>query len=205
MRQSRKSPVIFKIFSWYISYLIKKDFTAYNFKPVAVKMDEAILLFSNHFSWWDGFLMFHLNKIVFKKKFNVLVTDEDYVRHWFLKYVGAFAAETKSKDVMETLGHAGRLLDDPNNLVLIFPQGKSYSSHVNSISFEKGVMQVVNGSKKKFQIVFAVTLCDYFKKRKPVMTTYLETWDAEEYTSLQLLKSEYNKHYYRALKNHTVE
>ena len=166
-----------------------------------VKSDEAVLLLANHFSWWDGFLMFYLNRLSFKKKFHVLVTNEDYEQNWYLKYVGAFAAVNKGKDVVETLLYAGQLLDDPDNLVLVFPQGKLYSSYTDSIVFEKGVMQIINASRKKFQIIFSATLVDYFGKRKPQARTYLNSWEAEEYISLQLLKSEYNKHYEQALKD----
>lgn len=200
MYQSRKSPIIFQLFSWYAAYILNKDFSNFNYNKPIVNENEAILLLANHFSWWDGFLMFHLNKLIFKKKFHVLVTPEDYHRHWYLKYLGAFAAGSRGKDVVETLTYAGQLLDDPQNLVLLFPQGKIYSSHARSIIFEKGVMQVVNASKKKFQIIFSATLLDYFDKRKPQLTTYLSSWEAEEYMSLQLLKSEYNKHYENAVK-----
>jgi hypothetical protein len=62
-------------------------------------------------------------------------------------------------------------------------------------------MQVINSSKKKFQIVFSVSLSDYYGRRKPTMSTYLRSWEAEEYMSLQLLKSEYNKHYDYAVKD----
>lgn len=195
MHQPRKNPVIFQFFSWYIAYIIKKDFSGYTYNRLQIKENEAILLLSNHFSWWDGFLMFQLNRLVFKKRFNVLVTEEDYRKQWFLKYLGAFAATNKSKDVVETLLYAGRLLDDPENLVLLFPQGKSYTSYINSITFEKGVMQLINASKKKFQIIFSATLIDYFDKRKATAESYLCHWEAEEYISLQLLKREYNKHY----------
>jgi len=101
--------------------------------------------------------------------------------------------------VVKTLAYAGQLLDDPQNLVLFFPQGKLYTSYVSNISFEKGVMQLINASKKKFQVVFSATLTDYFDKRKPMAKTYLCTWEAEEYISLQLLKREYNKHYNEAI------
>jgi 1-acyl-sn-glycerol-3-phosphate acyltransferase len=116
MYRSRKSPIIFQFFSWYIAYIIKKDFSSYTYNRLQLKEDEAILLLSNHFSWWDGFLMFQLNKVVFKKEFHVLVSDEDYRKQWFLKYLGAFAADTKGKDVVETLIYAGQLLDQPQNL-----------------------------------------------------------------------------------------
>ncbi|RZK74184.1 MAG: glycerol acyltransferase [Pedobacter sp.] len=201
MYQPQKSPLLFKIFSWYITYIIKKDFSSYTFNRMPVKSDEAVLLLANHFSWLDGFLMFYLNRLSFKKKFHVLVTNEDYEQNWYLKYVGAFAAVNKGKDVVETLLYAGQLLDDADNLVLVFPQGKLYTSYTDSIVFEKGVMQIINASRKKFQIIFSATLVDYFGKRKPQARTYLNSWEAEEYISLQLLKSEYNKHYEQALKD----
>jgi len=200
MHQSRKNSTVFNIFSWYIRYIIKKGFSAQHFNKIDVNANEAILLLANHFSWWDGFLMFQLNKLLFKKEFHVLVAEEDYRAHWFLKYFGAFAAENSGKDVVGTLLHAGQLLNDPNNLVLLFPQGKLYSAYVSSIAFEKGVMQVVNESKKKFQIIFAANVIDY-SARKPEVHTHLKTWEAEEYMSLQLLKREYNKHYDQAAKS----
>lgn len=200
MYQPRKSLVLSKIFSWYIAYVLKRDFSSYTFNKVSVKPDEAVLLLANHFSWWDGFLMFQLNRVSFKKKFHVLVTNEDYEQNWYLKYVGAFAAVNRGKDVVETLIYAGKLLNDSENIVLVFPQGKLYTSYIDSIVFEKGVMQIINASRKKFQIVFSATLVDYFGRRKPQAKTYLSNWEAEEYISLQLLKSEYNKHYEQALK-----
>jgi len=199
MHQSRKNFIVFNFFSWYIRYILKKDFSAYVFNTFEVKKQKAVLLLANHFSWWDGFLMFQLNRLVFKKEFHVLVTEEDYEKHWFLKYLGAFAAEGRGKDVVETLLYAGKLLDDPANIVLMFPQVKCYSVYADNIAFEKGVMQVVNASKKDFQIVFAANLIDH-TSRKPGIYTYLSSWEAEEHTSLQLLKSEYNKHYDQSLK-----
>ncbi|MEJ7557640.1 MAG: 1-acyl-sn-glycerol-3-phosphate acyltransferase [Pedobacter sp.] len=181
-----------------MSLIISRGFGGYTFNSPEIKDDEAILLLANHFSWWDGLLMFHLNKRFFKKDFHVLISEEDYLKHSFLKYMGAFAAERKGKDTLDTLTHAGNLLDNPANLVLIFPQGKIYSSHISSVSFEKGIMQVINASKKKFQIVFSATLMDH-SKRKPFLRTALKAWEGEEYVSLQLLKSEYNKHYHQVV------
>ena len=199
----QKNGLIFKCYAWYIGYILKKDFSAFTHNDLAIKEDEAVLLLANRFSWWDGFMLFQLNKKVFKKQFHALVTTDDYEQLRYLKYFGGFASEKKGKDVLETLIYAGSLLDDPTNLVLIFPQGKIKSGHVDTIAFEKGVMQVVNASKKKFQTVFSVILIDYFNHRKPKAKAYLTTWQAEEYVSLQLLKSEYNKHYDKAILKQT--
>lgn len=119
MYQPRKNNLIFSFFSWYIQFIIKKDFSAFNFGEVEIKPDAAILILANHFSWWDGFFLFYINKKVFKKQFHVLVNAENYNKVGFLKYLGAFAAENKGKDVLETLNYAGKLLDNPTNLVLV--------------------------------------------------------------------------------------
>ncbi|MGM9477930.1 1-acyl-sn-glycerol-3-phosphate acyltransferase [Pedobacter sp. GSP4] len=195
MYQPRKNNFIFSFFSWYIQYIIKKDFTSFKYDEVEIKHDTSILVLANHFSWWDGFFLFYINKKLFKKQFHVLVNADNYKKVGFLKYLGAFAAENKGKDVLTTLEYAGKLLDNPENLVLVFPQGKLYSNHLKQIHFEKGVMQMINASQKKTNIVFAATFVDYFAKRKPSAYTYLQNWETEEYVSLQLLKSAYNKHY----------
>lgn len=203
MYQPRKNSFIFNFFSWYISFIIKKDFSSFDHESPAFKKETAILVLANHFSWWDGFFLFYINKKIFKKNFHVLVNANNYKKVGFLKYLGAFAAENKGKDVLETLNYAGKLLDNPSNLVLVFPQGKLFSNHVKSISFEKGVMQMINASQKKISIVFAATFIDYFSKRKPSAYTYLQNWESEEYISLQLLKSAYNKHYDHAVVKQT--
>ncbi|SFG67276.1 lysophospholipid acyltransferase family protein [Pedobacter insulae] len=199
MYYPRKNGLISKCYSWYFDFIFKINFSKFTYNKLTVQDDKAILVLANRFSWWDGFMLFQLNKKVFKKQFHVLVTSSDYQTINYLKYFGAFAPKNKGKDVIETLQYAGALLDDPRNLVLIFPQGKMRSSHSQNIVFEKGVIQVINASKKKFQLVFSVVLTDYFNKQKPEAEAYLHKWQAEEYISLQLLKSEYNKHYVNAI------
>ncbi|WP_421946207.1 1-acyl-sn-glycerol-3-phosphate acyltransferase [Pedobacter sp.] len=195
----KKNTIIYRFFAWYISFIIKKDFAAFNYESVTLKKESSVLVLANHFSWWDGFLIFYLNKKIFKKEFHVLVNADNYAKVSFLKYLGAFAAAKSGKDILDTLSYAGELLNNPNNLVLVFPQGKLHSNHLQDISFEKGVMQIINASTKNTNIIFAATFIDYFSKRKPSAYTYLQNWEIEEYTSLQLLKSAYNKHYNASL------
>ncbi|NTE18850.1 glycerol acyltransferase [Agrobacterium tumefaciens] len=191
----RKNNFIYRFFSWYISFILKKDFADFNYNTIQPDEHASILILANHFSWWDGFFIFLINKKLFKKKFHVLVNAENYNKVGFLKYLGAFAAKNSGRDVLEMLNYAAKLLEDQNNLVLVFPQGKLHSNHLKNITFEKGVMQIIKSCHKKFNIIFAATFVDYFSKRKPSAKTYLQHWESEEYMSLQLLKSAYNKHY----------
>ncbi|MEJ7693077.1 lysophospholipid acyltransferase family protein [Daejeonella sp.] len=195
MLEPRRNKLIHSLFSWYISRIIGSDFRKLEFNEVSFEKDKAILLLANHFSWWDGFLMFHVNKVYFRKKFHVMITEENYEKVWFLKYLGSFSVKKNSRSIIETLEYAGRLLDDADNLVLLFPQGKLYSNHTDDIQFQKGLMNMINISKRKFQYIFAANFLDYFEHRKASLTCYLQDWEGAEFTSLQLIKSAYNKHY----------
>ncbi len=195
MHPPKQHPIIHFFFSWYINRLIRSDFKRFDFDRIEVDPNRAILLLANHFSWWDGFLLFQLNRLLFRKRFHIMVTEENYRQVWFLKYLGAFSVKKKSRSILETLNYAGSLLNDPRNLVVIFPQGKLYSLHADDIIFEKGLMNIINSSQKNFQYLFAAILTDYFEHRKPSVKCFLQTWEGAEFTSLQLIKSEYNKHY----------
>lgn len=133
-----------------------------------------------------------------------MVTEENYQKVWFLKYLGAFSVKKNSRSIIETLEYAGLLLDQADNLVLIFPQGKLYSNHTEQIQFHKGLMNMINVSKKKFQYLFAATFVDYFEYRKASMHCYLQAWEGAEFTSLQLIKSAYNKHFEASRKSQSA-
>lgn len=195
MLEPRQNKLVFQFFSWYIKRIIRSDFKELKFNRTEFSKDQAILLLANHSSWWDGFLMFQINRLYFKKKFYVMITEENYRKVWFLKYLGSFSVKKNSRSAIETLEYAGKLLNNPDNLVLIFPQGKLYSGHVDEIQFQKGLINLINSSNRKFQYIFAASFIDYFEYRKPILTCYLQEWKGAEFTSLQLIKSAYNKHY----------
>lgn len=191
----RQNKLVYAFFSWYIKRIIRSDFERFEYNPIELDPNRSILLLANHFSWWDGFFLFYLNRIFLRKRFYIMAIEENYKRLWFLKYLGAFSLRKNSRSVIETLEYAGKLLNDPNNVVVIFPQGKLHSSQTDEIHFEKGLINLINSSDKTFQYLFVVMLSDYFQHRKPTLTCYLQSWEGAEFTSLQLIKSEFNKHY----------
>lgn len=195
MLEPRRNKFIHQFFSWYINRIIKSDFEELKFNQIDFSKEQALLLLANHCSWWDGFFMFQINRLYFKKRLHVMITEENYQKVWFFKYLGGFSVKKNSRSVIETLEYAGNLLNDPENLVLIFPQGKLYSGHIDEVQFQKGLINLINSSTRKFQYIFAASFADYFEHRKPVLTCYLQEWEGAEFTSLQLIKSAYNKHY----------
>jgi Acyltransferase len=125
-----------------------------------------------------------------------MVREDTTLHLAYVKYAGAFSVKKKSRDMLESLDYAAELLNDPQNLVLIFPQGKLYSNFVNNIHFEKGVMKIIEQAEGKFQLIFAATFIQYFKHKKQSATVYLEDqWCGSK--SYEELKSAYQQYYDR--------
>ena len=123
-----------------------------------------------------------------------MVREDTTLHLKYVKYGGAFSINKKSRGMLESLDYAAELLENPQNLVLIFPQGKLYSNFANEINFEKGMMKIIQKAEGNFQLLFATTFIQYFKHRKQSVTVYLKR---EEYAgkSFEDLKEAYQNHY----------
>ncbi len=200
MIKPKKNTLVYRFFVWYIARIIKQNFNSFNFNTIDLQKDKAILLLANHYSWWDGFTLFHLNNLYLKKQFHVMIIENTAKKIWFMKYLGAFSVQPNSRSVLQSLKYAGELLDKPNNLVLIFPQGKLHSSHISRVEFQKGVQKIVDFSKKQFQYLFSVALTDYFENKKPSLYFHLKQQNANNINTLTELENSYQHHYQQALK-----
>ncbi len=199
MIKPQKNILIFSFFSWYISYIIKKDFNLFTYNQVEFNKEKSILLLANHYSWWDGFFMFHLNKLFFKKHFHVMILEETAKKQWFLRSLGGFGVQKNSRSVLESLDFAVDLLNNPQNLVLIFPQGEILPVNVKEITFESGVKKIFERTKGKIQLIFSVTFIRYFTKRRPSVWSQLLNWQYAEKDDFISLKTAFNNHYQHAI------
>lgn len=111
-----------------------------------------------------------------------------------LKYGGAFSINKKSKEAIESLDYAAQLLNEPGNLVLIFPQGKLYSNFITGVAFEKGIMKIIKQAAGKFQTIFSTTFIENFEHKHPVAYIYLKTAD-DNFSTINELQDAYQQHY----------
>ena len=128
---------------------------------------RPVLLISNHFSWWDGFFMLYLNNRVFKKKYHVLMLEEQLKPRMFLNKAGAFSVKKGTRSVIESIDYIKNILSSPGNLVLIYPQGVIQSLYKFPFVFEKGIYNIIKNMDPGVRIFFAVALLDYFSQKKP--------------------------------------
>ena len=170
----QKNRIVSWFFHNYILYIVKRNFKRINYNTPGLDKDRSVLLLANHYSWWDGFLMYYLNHKLFKKRFYIMVMEETMQQVSFFKYMGAFSVNKKSREMLHSLNYAAELLNDPENLVLIFPQGKLYSNFTDSVKFEQGLARIIKGATGKFQMVFAASFIESFQYKKPTVTIYVK-------------------------------
>ena len=146
------------------------------------KSNKATLLIGNHISWWDGFWTLYLNKHFIGKRFHVMMLEEQLSKRKPLSKVGAYSINPGSRSVIDSINYTAQLLENGQNCVVLYPQGKINSMYQCQIGFEKGIEKILAKS-PSVQVLFYVALVDYFSEPKPLLTFYLKEIDYQKYTS----------------------
>jgi len=189
---------IFNFFTKYSIRKIQKTFNTININGQYKDNGKPLLVIANHISWWDGFWVMYLNKSKINKKFHFMMLEEQLKKFWFFKYCGGFSINKKSRTVIDTLNYTSELLQNKNNMVLIFPQGEIKSIYEQSINFEKGVEWLVRKN-KEIQVMKVVNIVDYFSHPKPSLYIYHEEYILKPNISTE---QEYQQFYSETIKNH---
>jgi hypothetical protein len=191
---------VYSFFKWY-----SKSQLANHFHDVHIKNDtnicnKSILLVTNHVSWWDGFWALYVNEKVFKRKFHFMMLEQQLKKRILFSYSGGFSINKNSRTTLESLKYASDLLNNMNNLVLMFPQGKLHSIYCDKIKFGKGVERIVKNNTNT-EIVMCANLVEYFASKKPSLYVYLQSFDLQE-KNIETLENEYNIFYNKCLDKH---
>jgi 1-acyl-sn-glycerol-3-phosphate acyltransferase len=191
----KNHPIISRIFRIYAGWITRRYFHELNFNAITIDQTKPVLLIANHFSSWDGLVLYAVNRKLFKKQFHVMLLEETSKKIPILKYAGAFSVNKQSRDMISSLNFATQLLADTNNLILMFPQGKLYSNLVNEVQFEKGIMKIAEKTKDDIQVVFAATFIENFQHKKPTATVYLKAANDNNFADIDALQQAYQQHY----------
>lgn len=163
------------------------------FSDLQIPDHQSVLLFQNHFSWYDGYFSYELSRNVFKRRFNVMMLEEQLQKRMFLNRCGIFSIKKNNRDFLNSLSYTAELLNDPKNMVTIYPSGELLSLHKQNLTFQKGINRLFKGKTDQFVIVLAVVLIDYFTKVRPEIRIYLENYSGERTT--EAIEKEYHLFY----------
>lgn len=199
MIHSNHDPLTIWFFDLYFRLCMFFQFRGIEIHGEVPDKGKSILLLQNHFSWWDGYWSFYLSKRVFKRKFHVMMLEEQLRKRMFINRCGAFSVRKDSRELIESLHYAAALLDDPNKLVCLYPQGQIQSQHRSPVTFESGASWILKQSKADVQVCFCVSLVDYFSQPKPVVHFHLKYYEGAK--TNQALEKAYNEFRNQCIKN----
>ncbi|HEX2921656.1 MAG TPA: lysophospholipid acyltransferase family protein [Bacteroidales bacterium] len=189
---------IYGFFRLYTNLSIRRSFHRVVISGEIADNGLPVLVLSNHTSWWDGFWIVYMNMKLFKRRFFFMMLESQLRKKMFFNHTGGYSVLQGSRSILESIEYTIELLNDKENMVLLFPQGRIESIHNRNISFAKGIARISERLKGKVQVVFAVCLPDYFSERKPSVYIYLGEYDY----SVQCAKA-FHDFYNNSLKIHS--
>lgn len=102
----------------------------------------AVLLVANHVSWWDGFILREVHRMMRPDAPLYTVMAEEQLRHVpYFRRLGVVGIDRgNASSILRALRTLERHLHDhPNALVVFFPQGRIWPTHRRPLGFERGV------------------------------------------------------------------
>lgn len=139
---------------------------------------KSVLLLQNHFSYYDGYWSMYLCHKLFRRRFHVMMLEEELKKRMFLTRCGVFSVRKNSRDLLESIHYARELLQNPRNVVTLYPSGEIISQHRQQFSFQQGFARLAEDP--RVQIAFAVVLTDYFSEARPEICIYVENFRGEK-------------------------
>ncbi len=182
------------ISKYYSKYLIGFFFRNTRYIGKYEERNRPILIISNHFSWFDGFIQIALNFKVFKRRLNFMMLEKELSKNMFLTKIGACSISKGKRSSIESLEYAVEMLQNKENLFLFFPQGRIKSIYIREFTFEKGLLSyILEHIKNDYELVFNLNLIDYAAFRRPELSVYYETHTINVNTNADDVESAYNR------------
>ncbi|MCB9426533.1 MAG: 1-acyl-sn-glycerol-3-phosphate acyltransferase [Flavobacteriales bacterium] len=155
--------------------------------------NKPILLLSNHFSFFDGFIQILLNDKVFKRQYNFMMLEKELKKNMILTKIGASSINKGHRSKVDSLKYAVEMLSDSKKLFLFFPEGRIKSLYTRNFVFEKGMLNYILENKgQEFELVFNVNLLEYGSQLRPEITAHYETFSLNSDTTSEDIESAFN-------------
>ncbi|PRY91940.1 acyltransferase-like protein [Marinilabilia salmonicolor] len=178
MIKASHHPVYIWFFRHFTNFLVRLKFKKIFIEGDTAADNSPLLVINNHFSWWDGFFINYLNNKLWKKKFHVMMLEEELEKRRFLARGGAFSIRRNHSSTPASFIYAKKILENSsNNLLLMYPQGKLQAQATRYLEFEPGVERLLQKTNPTVKMV--VTLIDYFGNPKPSLWLYIKNLNSD--------------------------
>jgi len=172
------------IFNPYINYLLRKNFNSFYIKGVPPDLDKypGLIITPNHFSWWDGFITHFLLRKLTRKIVFTMMLEEQLKKYWFFKKVGAYSINVSNPvSMVRTLDYTRTILNDKNNIVVLYPQGEIQSLLSENIAIKPGLKFIIEKNSDRNYVLPLALKIEYGRNKKPdIAASFGRIYSAEE-------------------------
>jgi 1-acyl-sn-glycerol-3-phosphate acyltransferase len=181
MLKAKHNFFINTFFRFYTRWMVWRRFGSPKIVGAIDNRRLPILLIANHISWWDGFWLAWFNDRYLNRKFHFMMLESQLRKFRFFNFTGGYSVQQQSRSALESLQYTCELLQQPDNLVVMFPLGKIQSMHQQTFHFEKGLEWIVQHCVNPIQLVFVCHLVDYGSSPIPSLTIYQQEYQGPFY------------------------
>lgn len=157
------------IFYPYLERLLRKNFSHFflvNTFPL-IDNNAGLVITPNHFSWWDGFFIGHIERKFLHRKFFIMMLEDQLKRYWFFQKVGAYSIQQDNpKSIIETARYTSEIINN-KNVVVIYPQGKIESFSTKNLNLKKGLNLFTKNVKEKFYVLPVGFKIEFYEEKLP--------------------------------------
>ncbi|MHC1707057.1 MAG: lysophospholipid acyltransferase family protein [Bacteroidales bacterium] len=163
--------------------------------------ERPLILIGNHFSWWDGFFADHINAKLFHRKLHIMMLEEQLKPRMFLNKAGAFSIDPGKRDMIESIEYSAEILRNPENILVMYPQGEIQSMHRQLFTFNPGITRIYRKFVQKAAspdlcLVFYTALPDYLSESRPSVNIYLKEFPSIYLNNTKQLEAAFQSFYF---------
>lgn len=170
MIPANKNPLLDSFFYLYCRWLLRRNFSGIYIKGLEnySKLDRArpAICFANHTNWWDGFLTFYLTRFNSHKATFCMMEEKQLKYYRFFTWLGMYSVDTSNPlRAAASVRYTIQLLQNPESLCWIFPQGKTTSIY-SPIEVKEGTAYLANNVSRA-QLLPVIFRYEFLKEEKP--------------------------------------
>jgi 1-acyl-sn-glycerol-3-phosphate acyltransferase len=123
---------------------MKRRFSGIHVRPPRAQVfrDIPLVAVANHVSWWDGFLLLELHRLMRPgAQFYTVMLESELRQHPFLERIGAIGIDPQSPSaVVSCIRELKRRVEShPDAMIFFFPQGRILPSWRRPLGFRRGI------------------------------------------------------------------
>jgi hypothetical protein len=172
MIEARHNKTALFLFNVYVSRLLRKNFSNFflsNLLPELPK-EKSIIITPNHMSWWDGFFIHQVNRLLLNKNLYYMMLQKQLERYWFFRHLGAYSIIPQNpKSVSEAVKYTGKILNNSANAVTFYTQGEIEAFDKRPLNVKKGLQLFLREKKERCVVLPVAFKIQHYDKKYPAI------------------------------------